>query len=108
MAGQTSFSVYAGEDFTIPVTLEIRQSVAGWEMLFEAVGSLSLRKIIKTTGAGGVETIDVAAGVFVVRLDAADTAGLDPQTYWWTFRRTDVAGNRVYASGSMYLLPVAG
>lgn len=106
MAAANNFSLYVGEDVSFPVLLSQRQDITGWHLEFKARGAKTPGFILKDNqNVGGLDLVVPTDASAQVNFYHADTAGLTPDTFWWTLRRVDDGSNTVFASGSLYLLP---
>lgn len=101
-----AFSLYQGEDKSIPISIRPPQNTAGWTMRFRMVRSSDGFTITKDNASlGGVVMVDAASGMFRVDFAEEDTVNLAAGIFSWDFRRIDDGDNGLYNSGSVYLLP---
>jgi hypothetical protein len=106
VAAPASFSIYRGEDKTIPLQfLSPPQDTTGRKVEFRAVGLVDGTTIVKDNGSvGGLVGVNEARSLYSLSFTNADTAAVKPQAFLFTTRVTDFP-NAVSVSGSFYLLP---
>lgn len=93
-----SMQMHQGNDHRLRVTVvddaglpkQLEGAAIEWRLARSLTGPVVA---VKTLGAG-IET-DAAPGVFIVRLDPADTAELTPGNYYHEALVTDASGDRV-------------
>jgi hypothetical protein len=95
---------FTGEDQLIEWTVyqadkKTIQNVAGWNTEFRMALEPDGAAIIVKSGS----IVDPALGTIRVTTDSADTDDLDPDTYHYTFSRTDAGFDQVLAFGNAVL-----
>jgi hypothetical protein len=93
-----------GEDwaFTFTASPAPAAGIAGWALVFSLRDPYRRTTLVTRSGAD-VTITDPAAGIFTVRMAAADTAGLPPGIYEWDVCRTDAGAKTVLGKGKFTL-----
>ena len=95
---------FVNEDKGLRFVLTPPEYIAGWTFLFE----LRRRRapgppLITKTSASGIVPTNVANGVVLVQINAADTVNLDGGSYHYVLWRTDPGNRTLLAFGGAVL-----
>lgn len=112
MTQPCSFSFRTGETITIPLRLLPSTDLTGMTLEWRGTGFQSGESLVRNNldsaaagYAGGLTLTDPTHGKLALVFQRADTADLDPDTYFWSLRRLDSGYESVLLEGSCYLLP---
>jgi len=101
---------FIGEDKTLRFTVVDQngaaQNVTGYTMDFKLSATFSGDRLFTKTVGAGITLTSPAGGIVDVQIDAADTSGLSPTTYYYVLRRTNAGSHWELAYGTAVLKDV--
>lgn len=107
-----NYSITAGEDASLTLSLAPPANVGGWSVEFVTKrrldgisGLITLSASSGFQGTSGITTVDSGAGRFKLQFGSAMTSGLDPGVYAMQMMRTDSGSYSVLLQGGFIVLP---